>query len=324
MVLFKSPLQMIAVLLIFLVPVQSKGLKVGFYAKTCPDAEAIIRNTAVGYIARDATVAAPLLRLHFHDCFVRGCDGSVLLNSTKSNVAEKDAMPNQSLNRFDVIDAAKVALEAVCPGVVSCADIVALAAREAVHLNKGPFYEVHTGRRDGRVSSAAEALANLPSSYADIIELKSIFANKGLSVKDLAVLSGAHTIGSSYCDSFAKRIYNFTGKGDVDPSLDSNYVAKLRQKCKPGDTTTTVEMDPGSFTTFDTSYYKLVSKRRGLFHSDAALLNDKVTRAYVGQQVLSPRTSFFGDFAASMVKMGEIGVLTGNAGEIRRICSLVN
>ncbi|KAK1281319.1 Peroxidase 27 [Acorus gramineus] len=233
-------------------------------------------------------------------------------------------MPNQSLDGFYVIDAAKAALEGACPGVVSCADIVALAARDAVHLNKGPFYEVPTGRRDGRVSSVAEALANIPSPFADIVELKSIFANKGLSVKDLAVLSGAHTIGSSHCNSFAKRIYNFTGKGDVDPSLDRNYAAKLRQECKPGDTTTTVDMDPGSFTTFDTSYYKLVLKRRGLFDSDAALLDDKVTRAYVGQQVLSPRPSFFGDFAASMVKMGEIGVLTGNAGEIRRNCALVN
>ncbi|KAK1325009.1 Peroxidase 27 [Acorus calamus] len=217
-------------------------------------------------------------------------------------------MPNQSLNGFYVIDTAKAALEEACPGIVSCADIVALAAREAVHLNKGPFYEVPTGRRDGRVSSAAEALANLPSSYADIVELKSIFANKGLSAKDLVVLSGAHTIG----------------KGDVDPSLDPNYVAKLRQKCKPENATTTVEMDPGSFKTFDTSYYKLVSKRRGLFHSDAALLNDKVTRAYVGRQVLSSRPSFFGDFAKSMVNMGKIGVLTGNAGEIRRNCALVN
>ncbi|KAK1304902.1 Peroxidase 27 [Acorus calamus] len=86
---------------------------------------------------------------------------------------------------------------------------------------------------------------------------------------------GAHTFGSSHCESFARRIYNFTRKGDVDPSLDPNYVAKLQQKCKPGDTTTTVEIDPGSFKTFDTSYYKLVLNMRGLFHSDAALLDDK-------------------------------------------------
>lgn len=58
----------------------------------------------------------------------------MLLNSKGSNKAEKDGPPNVSLHAFFIIDNAKKAIEATCPGVVSCADILALAARDAVFL----------------------------------------------------------------------------------------------------------------------------------------------------------------------------------------------
>lgn len=119
-------------------------------------------------------------------------------------------------------------------------------------------------------------------------------------------------------------MYNFTGKGGTDPSLDPNYIVHLKRKCKPNDTTTLVEMDPGSFKTFDEDYYTLVTKRRGLFQSDAALLNDNETRAYVKLQAATRGSTFANDFAVSMIKMGKIGVLTGNAGEIRKHCAFVN
>jgi len=65
---------------------------------------------------------------------MKGCDGSILLNSKGKNKAEKDQPPNISLDAFYVIENAKKALEAICPGVVSCADILALAARDVVTL----------------------------------------------------------------------------------------------------------------------------------------------------------------------------------------------
>lgn len=61
---------------------------------------------------------------------LQGCDGSVLLNSTQDSQAEKDAIPNLSLRGYQIIDRAKSAVEKACPGVVSCADIVALVARD--------------------------------------------------------------------------------------------------------------------------------------------------------------------------------------------------
>ena len=62
----------------------------------------------------------------------QGCDASILLDSTANNQAEKAAIPNLSLGGFDVIDEVKTELEKTCPGVVSCADIIALAARDSV------------------------------------------------------------------------------------------------------------------------------------------------------------------------------------------------
>ncbi|CAK9133537.1 unnamed protein product [Ilex paraguariensis] len=302
----------------------AQGLKVGFYQQTCPSAEAIIKNTTAQYISRAPSLAPALLRMHFHDCFVNGCDGSVLINSTKNNVAEKDSAPDLSLRGFQVIDGVKIAVEKECPGVVSCADILALVARDAVSMIKGPNWPVPTGRRDGRVSTAQNALNNLPSPFSNITQLQASFASKGLSVKDLAVLSGAHTIGISHCfPAVTIRLYNFTGKGDTDPTIDPNYAAVLKKICKPGDLTTLVEMDPGSRKTFDTHYYSIVSKRRGLFQSDGALLSDSETKAYVLSQISSGST-FLKDFGPAMVKMGKIGVLTGKSGEIRKRCAFIN
>eukprot|EP00253_Pinus_taeda_P007988 PITA_07988 len=298
------------------------GLALNFYDKTCPAVYNTVESVVGQYISKAPTLAAPLLRMQFHDCFVRGCDGSVLLNSTNSSKAEKDSIPNVTLRGFQVIDAAKAAVEKVCPGVVSCADILALVARDAAHMLGAPFWNVPTGRRDGMVSIANEALTKLPPPFANFSQLTSMFASNGLDVKDLVVLSGAHTIGTSHCSSFSSRLYNFTGKGDTDPSLDKYYTAQLKIKCKPGDSKTIVEMDPGSFRTFDTHYYMNLKKNRGLFHSDAALLTNNEAKAFVNEELQGP--SFFSDFATSMEKMVRIGVLTGTAGQIRGHCAFIN
>lgn len=163
-------------IIIFSVVSTGKSLSLNYYEKSCHDLEYIVLKTVTDATARDKTVPAALLRMHFHDCFVRvllywtpffltlffsfsvsfsrtpsinliihlhvsffpillkGCDASVLLNSKGKNKAEKDGPPNISLHAFYVIDEAKKALEAKCPGVVSCADILALAARDAVYL----------------------------------------------------------------------------------------------------------------------------------------------------------------------------------------------
>ncbi|RRT33498.1 hypothetical protein B296_00051466 [Ensete ventricosum] len=181
-------------------------LKLGFYDNSCPKAEKLILDFVGEHIPNAPTMAASLLRMHFHDCFVRviGCNAFV---STQSD-----------------------------------------------------------------------------------------------------------------------RLYNFTGNGDQDPSLDGFYATNLKKnKCRDAtDETTLVEMDPGSFRTFDVGYYRNVLKRRGLFESDAALTTDAAAKAAIVNLVDSPPQTFFAGFAMSMEKMGSIGVKTGSSGEIRRNCGVIN
>ncbi|KAJ8509697.1 hypothetical protein OPV22_000131 [Ensete ventricosum] len=306
---------------------QAAGLKKGFYKKRCPQAEETVRSIVWKHVSTNSELPAKFLRLFFHDCFVRGCDASILIESTSNNTAEKDAGPNLSLAGFDVIEEVKTSLEKACPATVSCADIVALAARDSVSFQFDRLlWEVKTGRRDGTISRQSEALLDIPSPASNFSVLTGRFANKSLGVKDLVVLSGAHTIGVGHCNLFSQRLYNFTGKNaanDTDPTLDPTYAALLKTKCRSlADKTTTVEMDPGSSTDFDNHYYANLKEKKGLFVSDAALLTDQRSAKLVGK-LLRPG-DFFDAFRHSITRMGAIGVLTGTAGEIRNKCSVVN
>ena len=119
---------------------------------------------------------------------MQGCDGSVLLSG---NNTEKTARINGGLQGFDAIDAAKAAVEKACPGVVSCADILAFAARDGVVLSGGAGWKVPAGRRDGRVSLASEPPLNLPRPTMNASDLIQTFKNKGLTAEQMVDLSGA-------------------------------------------------------------------------------------------------------------------------------------
>ena len=92
---------------------------------------------------------------------MQGCDASVLLNATTGGgEAEKDAAPNLTLRGFDFLDRVKALVEQECPGVVSCADVLALASRDAVGvivsalLSCSPPHTQHT--RTGTRASATD------------------------------------------------------------------------------------------------------------------------------------------------------------------------
>ncbi|KAJ9679896.1 hypothetical protein PVL29_021716 [Vitis rotundifolia] len=275
-------------------------LQVGFYRTSCGLAEFIVKD--------------------------EGCDGSVLFDSTPSNTAEKDSPANNpSLRGFEVIDSAKARLEAVCKGVVSCADIVAFAARDSVEITGGLGYDVPAGRRDGRISLASEASTNLPPPTFTVNQLTQFFSNKGLTQDEMVTLSGAHTIGRSHCSSFSNRLYNFNGTSGQDPTLDPQYAASLKTQCPQGSTNPNlvVPMNPSSPSITDEGYYVDVLRNRGLFTSDQTLLTDTTTATQVRQNAGNPFL-WKNKFASAMVKMGQLGVLIGEAGEIRANCRVIN
>ncbi|MQM16182.1 hypothetical protein Taro_049135 [Colocasia esculenta] len=309
-----------------MLPQGEAQLQVGFYGGTCPQAETIVREEVRKGLANDAGLAADFVRMHFHDCFVRGCEGSILIDSTPGNTAEKDSpINNPSLEGFDIIDNAKTRLEAACKGVVSCADIIAFAARDSVELSRGFRYEVPAGRRDGRVSLSSETLTNLPPPTFNLAQLTQRFASKGLTQQDMVTLSGAHTIGQAHCTSISSRLYNFSTTASTDPSLDATYASQLKQSCPQGstDASLVVPMDPPSPTVVDSSYYKNLLVNRGLFESDQALMSSTLTAAQV-RLYSTNEAAFKLRFAQAMVKMGQIGVLTGTSGEIRLNCKVIN
>ncbi|OEL16342.1 Peroxidase 64 [Dichanthelium oligosanthes] len=292
-----------------------QALSLDLYDETCPEAEAAVTAAVREAMAKDRTVAAGILRMHFHDCFVRGCDGSVLLDSTANFTAEKDGPPNVSLHAFYVIDNAKKAVEALCPGVVSCADILALAARDAVALSGGPSWVVPVGRRDGRVSLASDT-ATLPGPRASFEQLKQAFHGRGLSTKDLVVLSGGHTLGFAHCSSFQDRII----LDQLDPALSPSFAASLRRACPANNTARGAGsgLDATS-AAFDNTYYRMLQAGRGLLSSDEALLTHPKTRAFVALYAAS-QEAFFRAFAKSMLRMGAL-----NGGdEVRANCRRVN
>ncbi|KAG7587340.1 hem peroxidase [Arabidopsis thaliana x Arabidopsis arenosa] len=296
-------------------------LKFGFYSETCPSAESIVRDVVQHAVTNDPGKAAVLLRLQFHDCFVEGCDGSILIKHD-GNDDERFAAGNAGVAGFDVIDEAKSELERLCPGIVSCADIVALAARDAIAEAKGPFYEVPTGRRDGRIANVGHA-TNLPDVQDSINTLKSKFREKGLSDQDLVLLSaGAHTIGTTACFFVIQRL------DAQDPTINPEFFQILRSKCpQGGDVNVRIPLDWDSQFVFDDQILQNIKNGRGVILSDSVLYQDNSMKKIIDSYLetnQSSKANFAADFVKAMVKMGAIGVKIGVEGEIRRLCSATN
>ncbi|KAF8701518.1 hypothetical protein HU200_033543 [Digitaria exilis] len=271
------------------------ALQVGFYQKTCPSAEALVRAEVQKAVVKDAGLGAGLIRMLFHDCFVEPTE---LRGDRRGEGRRGEGLPN----------------------TVSCADIIAFAARDASDLHSGSKirFAMPGGRFDGRRSQATQTNA-LPPPFGKLSDLTDKFTAKRMSVEDLVVLSGAHSIVRSHCSSFVPE--RVSSPSDMDASL----VSQLKNQCPaspgPGNDPVVAE-DVVTPNALDNQYYQNVLDHKVLFPSDAALMSLPQTAQMV-RDLARKDGSWEKKFAAAMVKLASIGVKTSRDGEIRKNCRVV-
>ncbi|MCL7050401.1 hypothetical protein MKW94_019833 [Papaver nudicaule] len=315
----KPPALVLAFIILLFTTLSHAQLSPSFYAQTCSSVADIVTSTVRSAINRDKGTGARIIRLFFHDCFVAGCDAGVLLDANLPSIdSEKDSFSNQnSLGGFELIDRIKTALDKACPGpVVSCSDIIALAARDSVVELGGTTWTVPLGRRDARTANRNEA-DNLPSPFSDLQVLIKNFTDKGFTAKEMVVLSGAHSVGVARCSLFRDHLYNGT-------NVEVTVANDRKSKCpSAGGDDNLANMDHQSPNRFGNNYYQALIKRRGLLHSDQELFNGGSTDDFV-KTYSENSQAFFADFANAMIKLGNLNTLTGNKGEIRKNCRKIN
>ncbi|KAK9084365.1 hypothetical protein Scep_030836 [Stephania cephalantha] len=288
--------------------VHGVGLSYDFYDFSCPQLEIFVRQGVASLILQDPTIPAALLRLMFHDCQVQGCDASILLDSGDS---EMGSSKNFGIRHRMAILMLKSVVEAACPGRVSCADILILAARDAVALAGGPNIRVLLGRRDSVSTSYGAADASLPPASTGVDMMLSLFAAKGMTLRESVAILGAHTLGVTHCSSILERL----------KSQDSKDLF-LKLKCRLGSLSSNLSFVQNdlTFLSFDNHYFRDAVEGRGVLRIDADMAVDPRT-AIVMRQFAAKQEYFFQTFSSAFLKLSAAGVLTGNEGIIRRSCN---
>lgn len=300
-------------------------LNIDYYNKTCPQFDKIIQQIVVDKQLAAPTTAAGALRLFFHDCMVGGCDASLLISSNSFSQSERDTDINLSLpgDAYDVVTRAKTALELQCPGIVSCADILAVATRDLITMVGGPFYSIRLGRKDSFESYAKDVEGHIARPNMTMDTIINMFASKNLNVQEMVALVGAHTIGFSHCSEFRKRLFKFSQTSESDPTMNPTYVQALQTLC--GNNTKDMAafndvMTPGKF---DNMYFINLQKGLGLLASDQAMIYDQRTKPFV-ELYAKDQDAFFKAFTHAMEKVSVYQVKLGKMGEVRRRCDIVN
>ncbi|KAK4485079.1 hypothetical protein RD792_007687 [Penstemon davidsonii] len=330
---------------------EDPGLVLNYYKDSCPQAEDIIKEQVKLLYKRHKNTAFSWLRNIFHDCFVESCDASLLLDSTRRVLSEKETDRSFGMRNFRYLETIKEALERECPGVVSCADILVLSARDGIasvslsftfppeffdcksgrkrvqgkkfNINVGgPYIPLKTGRRDGRKSRADILEQHLPDHNESMTVVLERFANIGIDTPGVVALLGSHSVGRTHCVKLVHRLYP-----EVDPSLNPSHVEHMLHKCPDSipdpKAVQYVRNDRGTPMKLDNNYYKNILDNKGLLIVDHQLATDKRTKPFVKKMAKS-EDYFFKEFARAITILSENNPLTGTKGEIRKQCNLAN
>ncbi|CAI8602640.1 unnamed protein product [Vicia faba] len=298
-------------------------LQVNYYSSSCPKAEEIIKQQVIDLYHEHGNTAISWVRNLFHDCVVKSCDASLLLATAHGVVSEQTSERSFGMRNFKYVDTIKAAVEKECPMIVSCADIVALSARDGIAMLGGPSnIEMKTGRKDSKESYVAVVKDLIPNHNDSISSVLSRFQDIGVDLEATVALLGAHSVGRVHCMNLVHRLYP-----TVDPTLDPTHAAYLKRRCPtPNPDPRAVEYVRNDLKTpmiIDNNYYKNILQNKGLLTLDAELATDPKTAPYV-QKMADDNGYFNEQFSRAIVLLSENNPLVGDQGEVRKDCRFVN
>lgn len=303
-------------------PTGKADLQLDYYKESCPRAEEIIKEQVTNLYHKHGNTAVSWIRNLFHDCMVKSCDASILLDTKSNIVSEKTSDRSFGMRNFKYINTIKEALESECPATVSCADIVALSARDGVALLGGPSIEMRTGRKDSKESHVAEVDAFIPNFNDSMSLVLSRFESIGIDAEGTVALLGAHSVGRVHCMNIVGRLYP-----TVDPTLDTDHAEYLKRRCPIADVDPkSVEYARNDLDTpmvLDNAYYKNLLLNKGLMLVDQQLASDPITSPFV-LKMADDNGYFHDQFAKALLLMSENNPLGVEEGEVRKDCRFVN
>ncbi|KAG8500919.1 hypothetical protein CXB51_003023 [Gossypium anomalum] len=297
-------------------------LQLNYYAESCPSAEEIIKQQVIKLYSKHGNTAVSWVRNLFHDCMVKSCDASLLLRRVKGMESEQESDRSFGMRNFKYINTIKEAVEKECPMTVSCADIVALSARDGIVMLEGPRIEMRSGRKDSKQSYLTEVQNTIPNHNDTIDLVLARFQSIGIDTPGTVALLGAHSVGRVHCVNLVHRLYP-----TVDPTLDPEHAEYLKRRCPTPDPDPKAVLysrnDLETPMILDNMYYKNLLKHKGLLMVDQQLTSHPLTSPLV-EKMAADNGYFHDQFARAVLLLSENNPLNEDQGEIRKDCRYVN
>ncbi|KAI3935387.1 hypothetical protein MKW92_034910 [Papaver armeniacum] len=308
--------------LVLLLHAGESDIRLNYYSESCPRAEEIVKEQVTKLYHIHGNTAVSWVRNLFHDCMVKSCDASLLLENTKGLESEKMSPRSFGMRNFKYVNTIKQAVEKECAETVSCADIIALSARDGAVMLGAPHIAMKTGRKDSMESYAGVVENFIPNHNDSMSLVLSQFQSIGIDAEGVVALLGAHSVGRVHCTNLVHRLYP-----EVDPTLDPDYAIYLKNRCpSPYPDPQAVEYSRNDRKTpmiLDNMYYKNILEHKGLLIVDQQLVSDPNTSPFV-EKMASDMGYFHDQFSRALLVLSENNPLSGDQGEVRKDCRYVN